>query len=77
MRKHSNAQYLKILVIDNDIEKAITIWKKKMQMDGLFKKLKEKRAFEKPSAKKKRKKRDMIKRVRLAEMRRDRYKRRY
>jgi small subunit ribosomal protein S21 len=46
---------LEIRVDDNNIEKAIRLLKRKMQNDGLFRELKNRRFYEKPSIKKKRK----------------------
>jgi small subunit ribosomal protein S21 len=56
-------KYLEIKVYHGNIEKAIKILKKKVQNDGLFKKLKEKRFYEKPSVKKKRKHKEALKRL--------------
>ena len=55
-------KHIEIKVYHNDIEKALKILKKKIQNDGLFKLLKEKRYFEKPSKKKKRKHLEALKR---------------
>jgi len=41
--------------VDGNIEKAIRLLKRKMQNDGLFRELKNRRFYEKPSLKKKRK----------------------
>jgi len=49
---------LEIRVYDRDIEKAIRLLKRKMQHDGLFRELKNRRFYEKPSLKKKRKRRE-------------------
>jgi small subunit ribosomal protein S21 len=46
---------LEIRVDGNNIEKAIRLLKRKMQNDGLFRELKSRRFYEKPSIKKKRK----------------------
>jgi len=48
-------QTLEVKVIDNDVEKALKILKNKLSKSGLFKELKVRRAYEKPSVKKKRK----------------------
>jgi small subunit ribosomal protein S21 len=53
---------LEIRVYDKDIEKAIRLLKRKMQHDGLFRELKNRRFYEKPSLKKKRKRREAQKR---------------
>jgi small subunit ribosomal protein S21 len=46
---------IEVRVIDNDIEKAMRILKKKIQNDGLFKRLKLKKSYEKPSEHRRRK----------------------
>ena len=46
---------LEVKVFDNDVEKALKILKNKLSKSGLFKELKVRRAYEKPSVKKKRK----------------------
>ena len=46
---------MEVKVIDNDVEKALKILKNKLSKSGLFKELKVRRAYEKPSVKKKRK----------------------
>lgn len=53
-------------VVDNDLEKAMRILKKKIQNDGLFKRLKLKKSFEKPSEYKRRKQREAQRRQRIA-----------
>ena len=53
---------MEIRVYDRDIEKAIRLLKRKMQHDGLFRELKNRRFYEKPSLKKKRKQREAQKR---------------
>jgi small subunit ribosomal protein S21 len=46
---------LEIKVDGKDIEKAIRVLKRKIQRDGIFRELKNRRSYEKPSIKKKRK----------------------
>jgi small subunit ribosomal protein S21 len=53
---------LEIRVNDRNIEKALRLLKRKMQTDGLFRELKNRRFYEKPSLKKKRKRRESQKR---------------
>lgn len=62
-KKGNMARHIEIKVFNNDIERALKILKKKLQNDGLFKTLKEKRYFEKPSVKKKRKHIEALKRL--------------
>ena len=57
---------IEVRVIDNDIEKAMRILKKKVQNDGLFKRLKMKKAYEKPSEFRRRKQREALRRERIA-----------
>lgn len=57
---------IEVKVIDNDLEKAMRILKKKIQNDGLFKRLKLKKSFEKPSEHKRRKHRESLRRQRIA-----------
>ncbi|HAK60014.1 MAG TPA: 30S ribosomal protein S21 [Nitrospiraceae bacterium] len=49
---------MEIKVERNDIEKAIRLLKRKIQRDGLLRELKNRRFYEKPSLKKKRKQRE-------------------
>jgi small subunit ribosomal protein S21 len=68
-RRHEGGIPLKeieVRVIDNDIEKAIRILKKKIQNDGLFKRLKLKKSYEKPSEFRRRKQREAQRRERIA-----------
>lgn len=46
---------MEVKVIDNDVEKALKILKNKLSKSGLFKELKVRRAYEKPSVKRKEK----------------------
>ncbi len=64
-----------VKVYDNDIEKAMRILKKKIQNDGLFKRLKLKKSYEKPSEFRRRKQREALRRERLAAARKNRYQR--
>ena len=57
-------QHIEVKVYKNDIERALKILKKKIQNDGVFKILKEKKAYEKPGDKKRRKLRESIRRIR-------------
>jgi len=57
---------LEVKVEDDDLEKAMKILKKKIQNDGLFRRLKLKRNYEKPSEYKRRKLRESQRRHRAA-----------
>ncbi len=57
---------IEVKVFDNDLEKAMRILKKKIQNDGLFKRLKLKKSYEKPSEHRRRKQREASRRQRIA-----------
>lgn len=57
---------IQVKVLDNDLEKAMRILKKKIQNDGLFKRLKLKKSYEKPSEYKRRKQREALRRQRIS-----------
>ena len=58
---------VQVFVRDNDVGKALRILKKKMQREGVFRELKAKRAYEKPSEKRIRKKAEAVRRRRKLE----------
>jgi small subunit ribosomal protein S21 len=64
---------IEVKVFDNDLEKAMRILKKKIQNDGLFKRLKLKKSYEKPSEYRRRKEREALRRQRIAVARSKRY----
>lgn len=55
---------LTVTVRDGNIEKAMRIFKKKVQKAGILKELKAKQFYEKPAEKKQRKKKEAVKRWR-------------
>ena len=55
---------LQVTVQDNNLEKAMRIFKKKVQKSGILKELKAKQYYEKPAEKKQRKKKEAVKRWR-------------
>ena len=57
------------VVVENNIEKAMKVLKRKLIKEGLFKELKSRKYFEKPSERKKRKKKESVKKVRKDVMR--------
>ena len=64
---------MEIKVNGNDVEKALKILKRQIQKDGLLRELKERRFYEKPSVKSRRKQREANKRrIKNARMRRQR-----
>ncbi len=57
---------MQILVRDNNIEQALRALKRKMQREGIFREMKARKAYEKPSEKRKREKADAVRRSRKA-----------
>jgi small subunit ribosomal protein S21 len=57
---------LQVLVRDNNIEQALRVLKKKMQREGVFREMKARSAYEKPSEKRVREKAEAIRRTRKA-----------
>ncbi|MCO5070096.1 MAG: 30S ribosomal protein S21 [Rhizobiaceae bacterium] len=55
---------MQVLVRDNNVDQALRVLKKKMQREGLFRELKARRAYEKPSERRAREKADAIRRSR-------------
>jgi small subunit ribosomal protein S21 len=53
-----------VIVNDNNVDHALRILKKKMQREGIYKDMKNRRYFEKPSEKKARKRVESIRRSR-------------
>ena len=55
---------MEVSVRDNDVDQALRALKKKMQREGIFREMKMRRAFEKPSEKRAREKAETIRRAR-------------
>ena len=55
-----------ITVRDNNVEQALRILKKKLQREGVFRELKERRYYEKPSEKRAKTKQEVKRRIRKA-----------
>jgi small subunit ribosomal protein S21 len=55
---------LQVLVRDNNVDQALRVLKKKMQREGVFREMKRRRCYEKPSEKAAREKNEAIRRVR-------------
>ncbi|MGO7361585.1 30S ribosomal protein S21 [Rhizobium leguminosarum] len=53
---------MQVLVRDNNVDQALRVLKKKMQREGLFREMKERRAYEKPSERRVREKAQAISR---------------
>lgn len=59
-----------VTVRDNNVEQALRVLKKKMQREGIFREMKMRRDFEKPSEKKKREKAEAVRRARKLDRKR-------
>jgi small subunit ribosomal protein S21 len=57
-------KHLQVFVRDNNVDQALRILKKKMQREGVFREMKRRRFYEKPSDKATREKADAIRRRR-------------
>lgn len=57
------------VAVDHNIEKAMKVLKRKLIKEGLFKELKSRRYYEKPSEKRKRKHKESVKKMRKEESR--------
>lgn len=57
---------MQVLVRDNNVEQALRVLKKKLQREGVFREMRSRRAYEKPSEKRAREKADAIRRTRKA-----------
>lgn len=55
---------MEVVVRDNNVEQALRILKKKMQREGVFREMKLRRSYEKPSVKRAREKAEAIRRDR-------------
>jgi small subunit ribosomal protein S21 len=58
---------MQVLVRDNNVDQALRILKKKMQREGVFREMKKRSAYEKPSERKTREKAEAIRRIRKLE----------
>ena len=54
---------MEVEVRNNNVEKALRVLKKKLQKDGLFRELRLRQFYEKPSEKKLRKKKESLRRI--------------
>jgi small subunit ribosomal protein S21 len=70
VHERSVISIVQVNVRDNNIEQALRVLKKKMQREGLFREMKERRHFEKNSEKKKRTKAEAVRRARKEDRKR-------
>src|SRR5262249_59469411 len=59
-------KHLQVFVRDNNVDQALRALKKKMQREGVFREMKRRKAYEKPSERKTRAKAEAIRRARKA-----------
>jgi small subunit ribosomal protein S21 len=57
---------MQVLVRDNNVDQALRVLKKKMQREGVFREMKARRAYEKPSERRAREKAEAVRRARKA-----------
>lgn len=57
---------LQVLVRDNNVDQALKVLKRKLQREGLFREMKRRKAYEKPSERRAREKGEAIRRARKA-----------
>ena len=55
---------LQVLVRDNNIDQALKALKKKMQREGIFREMRQRRAYEKPSERRTRERAEAVRRAR-------------
>ncbi len=55
---------MKVFVRDNNVDQALRVLKKKMQREGVFREMKQRRSYEKPSERKNREKSEAVRRAR-------------
>jgi small subunit ribosomal protein S21 len=65
-RQQKIGKHLQVFVRENNVDQALRILKKKMQREGIFRELKRRKAYEKPSERKTREKAEAIRRARKA-----------
>jgi len=61
---------VQVIVRDNNVDQALKVLKKKMQREGVFREMKLRRAYEKPSTRKAREKAEAKRRARKLERKR-------
>ena len=61
---------VQVVVRDNNVDQALKVLKKKMQREGIFREMKLRRSYEKPSERRAREKAEAIRRARKLERKR-------
>ncbi|HVL72518.1 MAG TPA: 30S ribosomal protein S21 [Beijerinckiaceae bacterium] len=57
---------MQVLVRENNVDQALRVLKKKMQREGIYREMRQRKAYEKPSEKKAREKAEAVRRARKA-----------
>jgi len=75
LRMHTNCfevfEFMQIMVRDNNVDQALRALKKKLQREGVYREMKLRRHYEKPSEKRAREKAAAIRRARKMERKRE------
>jgi small subunit ribosomal protein S21 len=64
VRKEKGFEHVQVIVRDNNVDQALKALKKKMQREGIFREMKLRDHYEKPSEKKAREKAEAVRRAR-------------
>ena len=70
IRRKGEISAVEVSVRDNDVDQALRALKKKMQREGIFREMKMRRSYEKPSERRAREKAEAIRRARKLERKR-------
>jgi small subunit ribosomal protein S21 len=62
--------FVQVLVRDNNVDQALRVLKKKLQREGVFREMKLRRNYEKPSERRAREKAEAVRRARKVERKR-------
>jgi small subunit ribosomal protein S21 len=68
--EHGNLKTVQVVVRDNNVDQALKVLKKKMQREGIFREMKLRRSYEKPSERRAREKAEAVRRARKLERKR-------
>ena len=68
--KHRRRPLVQVIVRDNNVDQALKALKKKMQREGIFREMKLRKSYEKPSERKAREKAEAVRRARKMERKR-------
>jgi len=67
---HEERPLVQVIVRDNNVDQALKALKKKMQREGIFREMKLRKSYEKPSERKAREKAEAVRRARKMERKR-------